>query len=260
MAMAMIDFNLVGDHGRMWSLFSFTCFHISMSSSLLERSSNKSLTSGPQRVFPFFLTAQKRLRRCSMAALERTLPLHTRRPFSSMVTSSSSSVLQSVLNNKISISKEIVWNLSRIYHNDKKSQQQHHCIQFKAMKYTHQMVRVHVKKIQYEEQLQWIAVLQVAWPAWSSSGSADWDGCGGEGVPEDCIAAGRGEGVDNPGSPIDPLWLALISSAFLRWRASNPWISTMRLSFDLVSQGTWWEKNVSSHYQLLRSRGLWVYE
>ena len=120
MAMAMIDFNLVGDHGRMWSLFSFTCFHISMSSSLLERSSNKSLTSGPQRVFPFFLTAQKRLRRCSMAAWERTLPLHTRRPFSSMVTSSSSSVLQSVLNNKISISKEIVWNLSRIYHNDKK--------------------------------------------------------------------------------------------------------------------------------------------
>ena len=52
--MVMIDFNLVGDHGRMWSLFSFTCFHISMSSSLLERSSNKSLTSGPQRVFPFF--------------------------------------------------------------------------------------------------------------------------------------------------------------------------------------------------------------
>ena len=103
--MVMIDFNLVGDHGRMWSLFSFTCFHISMSSSLLERSSNKSLTSGPQRVFPFFLTAQKRLRRCSMAAWERTLPLHIRRPFSSMVTSSSSSVLQSVLKNKISLER-----------------------------------------------------------------------------------------------------------------------------------------------------------
>ena len=185
MAMVMIDFNLVGDHGRMWSLFSFTCFHISMSSSLLERSSNKSLTSGPQRVFPFFLTAQKRLRRCSMAAWERTLPLHIRRPFSSMVTSSSSSVLQSVLKNKISLERgprgergprapkwlqfwdlfggaradpfhpedpfqrklSYVWNLSRIYHNDKKSQRQHHCIQIKAMKYTHQMVRVKVLKI-----------------------------------------------------------------------------------------------------------------
>ena len=30
-------------------------------------------------------------------------------------------------------------------------------------------------------------------------------------MPEDGTAAGRGEGVDNPGSTIDPLRLALIS-------------------------------------------------